>query len=75
MARLSFFQFLNVNMGNALLELLTFNGWPTKEEWNKYEMWWDKNVTIVNEAMTRRGEKGFTPTWHFKVKRISEVAT
>ena len=57
-----------------MLDLLTYNGWPSKEDWVKLEAWWDKEYAQINETMKRKGEKGFNPKWHFKVKRIADVA-
>ena len=73
MARLSFFQFLHSNMGSSLLELISFDGWPPKEDWVKWEAWWDENQTHVTQQMTRKGEKGLSTDWQFKVKRISSL--
>ena len=73
MARLSFFQFLHGNIGASLFELIVLDGWPTKEDWTKWEAWWDENQTKAVQQMARKGEKGPAIEWHFKVKRISAL--
>lgn len=60
-------------MGQSLLELITFDGWPSKEDWTKWEAWWEENQTQASQALIRRGEKGPSIDWHFKVKRISSL--
>ena len=61
-------------MGQSLLELITFNGWPSNEDWTKWAAWWDKGQTTVNDDLTRKGQKGLTAKWHFQVKRMSDIA-
>ena len=60
-------------MGSSLLQVLTYDGWPTKEDWTKWEAWWDKEVSAVNADSSRRGQKGVTVDWHFKVKRLADL--
>ena len=72
-ARLNFFQFIQVNMGQSVMEVITLNGWPGKDEWVKWEAWWDKESNGVAEDMTRRGEKGLSTKWPFKAKRLADI--
>ena len=73
MARLHFFQFLNSPMGSSLLNVITYNGWPSKEDWVKWEAWWDKEAQGLSDQMTRKGEKGLSAEWHFKAKRCADL--
>ena len=60
-------------MGSDLFEILAYDGWPTKEGWQKWEAWWEAEVQNQNQAMTRKGEKGLSDGWHFKVTRLSAL--
>ena len=62
-------------MGQSLLEVITMNGWPGKDDWVKWEAWWDKESGAISEDMTRRGEKGLSAEWPIKAKRLSDIVS
>ena len=62
-------------MGQTLLEVITLNGWPGRDDWVKWEAWWDKESNSVAEDMTRRGQKGLSIEWPYKAKRLSDLIT
>lgn len=55
------------------MDVILLNGWPGKDDWTKWEAWWDKESNAINEDMTRRGEKGLSAEWPYKAKRLADM--
>ena len=55
------------------MQVLTYSGWPSKEDWTKWEAWWDKGSLEISQQAARKGQKGVIQDWHLKVKRLADL--
>ena len=70
---LRFYQFINHPMGHTCYQVITLNGWPTTEEWKKWEAWWNIQIQRVADHENHRGMKAPTSSWHMQVSHTTSM--
>ena len=53
--------------------MITLNGWPTTEEWKKWEAWWNIQVQRVTDHENHLGIKSATSSWPMQVSHTSAM--
>ena len=72
-ASMRFYQFINLPIGQSCYKLITLNGWPTTENWKKWEAWWNIQIQRVADHENHRGVKSQTSTWHMQVSHTTSM--
>ena len=72
-ANAGFFSFIQSPLGQSCYQICILNGWPTSEEWKKWEAWWNIQLQKVTDVQNHTGIKTVTSAWPLQVVTTSDM--
>ena len=72
-AKIGFFAFIQTPIGLSLFKVCLLNGWPTSEEWKKWEAWWNIQHQKITDMENHTGTKSATSSWPLQVATTADL--
>ena len=72
-AHMGFFSFIQSPIGHSLYKVCLLNGWPTTEEWKKWEAWWNIQHQKITDMENHTGTKVSTASWPIQVSSTADM--
>ena len=72
-AQLTFYTFIQSPIGYSMFKVCLLNGWPTTEEWKKWEAWWSIQHQKITDMENHTGTKTATANWPLQVSTTADI--
>ena len=68
-----FFSFIQSPIGHSCYQICILNGWPTSEEWKKWDAWWNIQLQKVTDMENHTGTKTVSSAWPLQAATTADM--